>query len=180
LKTYSISRLARLFGLSRSTLLYYDRIGLLCAPERTTAGYRVYTQHEFDRLERICLFRSAGLSMDNVRKLLSRDTAPSVNILENRLQDLDEQILSLRYQQHTTIALLREMTDGGFKPVVDKNMWIRMMEAAGMNEVSMATWHAEFERQAPKAHQEFLVSLGIPKDEILDIREWSKRNGGQP
>lgn len=118
--------------------------------------------------------------MDNVRELLSRDTAPSANILENRLQDLDEQILSLRYQQHTTIALLREMTGGGGKPVVDKNMWVRMMEAAGMNETSMATWHAEFERRAPKAHQEFLMSLGIPKDEVLDIREWSKRNGGQP
>ncbi len=155
-------------------------MGLLSAPERTAAGYRVYTQHEFIRLERICLFRSAGLSMENVRELLSSAAAPSVEILENRLQDLEEQILSLRRQQHTIIAMLKEMTGGGFKPVVDKTMWVKMMEAAGMDESSMAKWHAEFENRAPKAHQEFLMSLGIPNDEVREIQEWSKRNGGEP
>ena len=173
METYSISRLARLFGLSRSTLLYYDRIGLLQAPERTAAGYRVYTQHEVGRLERICIFRSAGLSLGDVRKLLSGSAEPSVKILENRLQELEDQILSLRGQQHTIIAMLKKMTNNRFKPVVDKKMWVKMMEAAGMDESSMEKWHAEFEHRAPKAHREFLMSLGIPKNEVRKIQAWS-------
>ncbi len=40
MKTYSISQLAGAFGLSRNTLSYYDRIGLLRAPERT-AYFRI-------------------------------------------------------------------------------------------------------------------------------------------
>ena len=44
--TYSVSRLGRRYGLSRSTLLYYDRIGLLSASARSAAGYRVYGERD--------------------------------------------------------------------------------------------------------------------------------------
>jgi len=43
MKTYSISKLARACGRSRSTLLYYDRLGLLKPSGRTGSGYRYYT-----------------------------------------------------------------------------------------------------------------------------------------
>jgi MerR family transcriptional regulator, thiopeptide resistance regulator len=45
-----------------------------------------------------------------------------------------------------------------------------------MDELSMARWHSEFERRAPKAHEEFLMSLGIPKNEVVKIQEWSRGN----
>jgi hypothetical protein len=72
--------------------------------------------------------------------------------------------------------LLKKMTNGRFKQIVDKKMWVNMMEAAGMDKSSMAQWHAEFERRAPEAHKEFLMSLGIPKNEVRKIQEWSKAN----
>ncbi len=37
----TVGKLAEDFGLSRSTLLYYDRIGLLQPAARTEKGYRV-------------------------------------------------------------------------------------------------------------------------------------------
>ena len=51
MKTYSISKLARACGLSRSTLLYYDRLGLLPPSGRTGSGYRCYSdiRWEFHR-----------------------------------------------------------------------------------------------------------------------------------
>ncbi|MEJ2201354.1 MAG: MerR family transcriptional regulator [Desulfuromonadaceae bacterium] len=177
MKTYSISQLARFFGLSRSTLLYYDRIGLLCASERTAAGYRIYTQNEFKRLERICIYRNAGLSLADVQKLLAGSAAPSATILENRLQELEDQMLALKGQQQAIIAMLKNMTQDSFEPIVDKEMWVKMLKAAGMDEAAMARWHAEFEARAPKAHKEFLLSLGIAKDEVQKIQEWSRGNG---
>ena len=53
MKTYSISRIARACGLSRSTLLYYDRVGLLRSSARTGSGYRVYNEKDLSRLARI-------------------------------------------------------------------------------------------------------------------------------
>lgn len=174
MKTYSISQLARSFGLSRSALLYYDRIGLLRAPERTAAGYRCYTRQEYQKLARICMLRSAGLPLADVKQLLSSDAAPSVTILEKRLGELEDQILCLRTQQHQIIAMLKKMTSDVYSSVVDKAMWVNMMAAAGMDESSMAMWHAEFECRAPAAHYKFLLSLGIPEDEARQIRQWSR------
>jgi DNA-binding transcriptional MerR regulator len=50
---YTIGRIARIFGLSRSTLLYYDSIGLLTPTGRSDAGYRLYSEDDRKRLERI-------------------------------------------------------------------------------------------------------------------------------
>ncbi len=48
-----ISALARRFGLARSTLLHYDRIGLLRPADRSRAGHRSHGEAEWVRLERI-------------------------------------------------------------------------------------------------------------------------------
>ena len=56
---------------------------------------------------------------------------------------------------------------------VNKDMWVAMLRAAGLDDRGMARWHAEFERRAPADHQDFLASLGIPEHEILRIRKWS-------
>ncbi len=48
-----------------------------------------------------------------------------------------------------------------------------MLKAAGMDEPAMIKWHVEFEARAPKAHHEFLLSLGIPEEEAQFIRKQS-------
>ena len=53
----TISALARRFGLSRSALLHYDRIGLLSPSGRSLAGYRCYSEADADRLRAIQTFR---------------------------------------------------------------------------------------------------------------------------
>ena len=174
MKTYSISQLAKSFGLSRSTLLYYDRIGLLCASERTAARYRLYTQEQYERLMRISIFRSAGLSLSDIKMMLAKEAGSGVAILEKRLEELKEQIFRLRSQQHVIAGMLKKLTDDSFLQVVDKAMWINMLKAAGMDESAMSRWHAEFESAAPQAHHDFLLSLGIHPDEVRQIREYSK------
>ncbi len=149
--TYSISQLAGLFGLSRSTLLYYDRIGLLIPSERSKAGYRLYTQRDHDRLGQICTFRNTGVALADIKKMLASDNTPSVKILENRLLEIGEQIADLKSQQQVIIRLLKEMTSGVYGPAVDKEMWIKMLQAAGMDEPAMMKWHAEFESRSPEA-----------------------------
>ncbi|SCY05344.1 MerR family transcriptional regulator [Desulfoluna spongiiphila] len=176
MRTYTISQLARAFGLSRSTLLYYDRIGLLRAPERTSSGYRVYTGVEYDRLARISMFRGAGMALADVQALLDSGEAPGVKILERHLKELEAEILSLRQRQHTIIGILKTMPGGAPAPVVDKKMWVTMLEAAGMDEAAMAVWHAEFEERAPESHFEFLLSLGISREEAEKIQAWSHEN----
>lgn len=58
--------------------------------------------------------------------------------------------------------------------MIDKNRWVEIMQAAGFGEEGMRSWHVQFEKMEPEAHREFLEYLGIPKDEIAKIREWSR------
>lgn len=175
MKTYRISQLGRLSGLSRSTLLYYDRIGLLRASGRTPSGYRTYTRQDVQQLNRICHFRQAGLALAEIRLLLSARGRPHAAVLEKRLQQAGDQIVALRNQQRLLASMLKGITRQNGPATVNKDMWVEMLRAAGVSESSMNRWHAEFERRSPQGHHEFLTSLGLSEPDIRRIRSWSKR-----
>lgn len=175
MKTYTISKLARLFDLSRSTLLYYDRIGLLTPSERTSSGYRIYTEGDMKRLDRICSLRRTSLSLEDISSILRSEDEPSAELIEKRLKKIGEEILDLEAKQKLLATMLKGMASEGDRPEVGKEMWIEMLRAAGMDQCAMDRWHAEFEHRAPDAHHKFLLSLGIPEKEAQLIRQWSRK-----
>lgn len=174
MKTYSISQLARAFHLSRSTLLYYDRIGLLPPSGRTGAGYRCYSEKDHRRLARICEFREAGLPLKNIRAVLAAGGKPGARLLEQRMREIAASIVNLKSQQRILATMLRRFASGRATPPVDVGLWVEMLKAAGMDEKARNRWHAEFERRAPEAHNEFLLSLGVPQADVAKIRSWSR------
>jgi DNA-binding transcriptional MerR regulator len=170
---YTIGQLAREFGLSRSTLLYYDRIGLLSPSGRSDARYRLYSLADRKRLEAICTYRQAGLAIDDISILLQTEGNDTSHVLERRLRGLGEEIAALQSKQRLLARMLRITAAGGPETEVDKKTWMEMLTAAGMDEGAMQRWHVEFERRAPDAHHRFLISLGIKEQEALLIRKWS-------
>ncbi len=178
MKTYSISRIARACGLSRSTLLYYDRVGLLRSSARTGSGYRVYNEKDLSRLARIRQLREAGLSLKEIRSVLATGGKPGTRLLEERMRKTAEEIVGLKNQQRLLAGMLRKVASGKRPGCVDKQMWIDMLKAAGMDQGAMNRWHTEFERRSPDGHQEFLLSLGIPPSEAARIRSLSRGEPG--
>lgn len=71
---YTVGQLALRHGLSRSTLLYYDRIGILTPASRSRTGYRNYDERDEQRLAMICRYRRAGLALTTIQELLSGTT----------------------------------------------------------------------------------------------------------
>lgn len=61
---------ARHLGVSPKALLVWERRGLL-SPERTTAGWRVYSDETLARGERIARLRRLGLSLLTIDGLLN-------------------------------------------------------------------------------------------------------------
>lgn len=47
---YQIGELAARSGITRDALRYYERLGLVQAPQRTRGGFRVYPAETLDRL----------------------------------------------------------------------------------------------------------------------------------
>src|SRR5690242_13531002 len=103
----SVSQIARRFGLSRTTILYYESCGLLKPALRTRADYRLYGDKEVQRLQQVSLYRSAGLSVANIRTMLSNPDTDVAALLRRRLQELNEEIGQLRDHQQVILRLLR-------------------------------------------------------------------------
>lgn len=171
---YTIGQLAKRFSLSRSTLLYYDSIGLLPPANRSQGNYRLYNEAALERMQQIQTYRAAGLPLDSIRSLLTSST-PATVVLERHLQDLNAEINRLRQQQQVIVKLLNHPEAFMQSRHVTKTQWVAMLRAAGLDEVGMHKWHCEFEQRSPEAHQDFLESLGIDAEEIKQIREYSRQ-----
>ena len=170
----SIGKLAKSFGLSRSTLLYYDRKGLLSPSGRSAANYRLYNEADVVRLQQIVRYRDAGLPLSAIADILDSPDNHSTDVLESRLQSLNTEISRLRQQQRLILKLVGKDSLLRSARIMSKDQWVSLLRAAGMNDAAMHQWHIEFEHDLPEMHQDFLESLGIAKQEIQRIREWSK------
>jgi DNA-binding transcriptional MerR regulator len=167
---FTVTQLAKKFCISRATILYYEREGLLTPASRSDNGYRWYGDSEIERLGEIVSYRSYGIPIVNIGDLLDRKEGNSqFHILKDHLNKLGEEINLFKKQQMAIIALLQEpkLLE---ENMVTKERWIEIMQTAGFDETGMRKWHQKFEEMEPNEHQMFLESLGINADEIKHIR----------
>lgn len=70
-KVVRIGELSARSGLSRDTLRYYERFGLLPKPPRASGGVRLYPLATLDHLRFIRRAQSVGLTLDEIRDLVT-------------------------------------------------------------------------------------------------------------
>ena len=140
----------------------------MCSPDTLWS-----TLNDRDRLSTICSFRQAGLTIEDIRRVLSMEEDANGVVLRRRMRELGEEISTLQTQQHLLGKMLQVQSLGELPVTIDKQAWIEMLRAAGMDEAAMRRWHTEFERRAPEAHHKFLLALGMSEDEAFFIRKQS-------
>jgi MerR family transcriptional regulator, mercuric resistance operon regulatory protein len=69
-KRIAIGLLSKLTGANIETIRYYERVGLVSAPQRSPGGYRLYGPQQLKRLNFIRRARTLGFSLGEVRTLL--------------------------------------------------------------------------------------------------------------
>ena len=67
----TIGRLAAQAGVNLETVRYYERVGLMPAPDRTPGGHRAYRPEHRARLAFIRRARELGFALDDIRTLLA-------------------------------------------------------------------------------------------------------------
>nr|WP_294846425.1 helix-turn-helix domain-containing protein [uncultured Sphingomonas sp.] len=104
-----IGELANATSTKVETVRYYEKIGLLSPPERTSGNYREYGGDHLARLSFIRRARDLGFSIDAVRELLtlSDDNARSCETVDEvaraHLREIERKI-------HDLSALRTELT----------------------------------------------------------------------
>jgi len=100
------------------TIRYYEKIGLLPKPARTSSNYRDYGPAELGRLSFIRRSRDLGFSLDQVRALLglsddkSCDCAGIDRIANQHLVEVDRKIADLQALRRELKAVI-DSCDGG-------------------------------------------------------------------
>ncbi len=93
---------ARQLGIGVQTLHYYEREQLIPPPERTEAGYRLYTTDQIGRVAFIRKAQSLGLSLAEIREILrlaERGSCPCGRVqqtLSEKLDEVNEKLRELR------------------------------------------------------------------------------------
>ncbi len=83
-----ISELAERVGVATSTVRYYERVGLLDGPARTSSGYRDYDEDAANRLLFVTRARRMGLSCEQITSLLGIWDGANCEAAGNRVRQL--------------------------------------------------------------------------------------------
>ncbi|MBI9089671.1 MAG: MerR family transcriptional regulator [Desulfobacterium sp.] len=162
----SISKACRILGVARSTLLYYERMGMVAPGRNPDNGYREYSQEDMERLLQVRQLKQAGFTLKESVAVMEGTLDP--DLLLKRYSALGQEIETMTMAKEVVKSLLISVT--GEPPSGDGDAGRR-----GQN------WHAEFEQQGAEAHFAWLKRLGFSEKESLYIR-WVTRNisnGGQ-
>lgn len=96
----SIGKLSRQSGVKVETIRYYERIGLLPEPPRSTSGYRQYARQHLAKLSFIRRGRELGFPLNVIRTLLELENgevrcAEVQGIARNQIGQLEDRIRDL-------------------------------------------------------------------------------------
>lgn len=105
---YLIGDVANLMGLSRDTLRYYEKRGILTSTKGDN-GYRYYTEQDISRLVGILYQRKMNISLDDMETLWSDNTFSQLpDIVSNRLE---EEKKAIRIHEQTIARLQLTQAD---------------------------------------------------------------------
>ncbi len=114
----SIGALAEATGTKVETVRYYERIGLLPEPARTSGNYRAYSADHLARLSFIRRARDLGFTLDQVKALLGLTDRKEQGcgavdaIAREHLFDIDRKIADLRSLRRELNNLIGQCEQG--------------------------------------------------------------------
>jgi DNA-binding transcriptional MerR regulator len=160
-RQFKAHEFAKLAGVTVRALHHYDRLGLLKPSGYTGAGYRLYGERDFVRLQQIVTLKFIGLSLAEIRDLLERSPFD----LPKRLRLQREALEARRLQLDLAISAIKraeqEAAGGGagweaFARIIDviemhKNTeWMKKYYSDEQLAELALRWSPEVQQQATR------------------------------
>lgn len=94
MKTYSTGQFAKLANVTQRTIRYYDKIGLLKPSFVMENGYRMYTQEDLLKLQKILSLKHLGFSLEEIYPMVLKEQnlkesfSMQADLIENQIRHL--------------------------------------------------------------------------------------------
>ncbi|EFH90591.1 MerR family transcriptional regulator [Ktedonobacter racemifer] len=181
---YHTGQFARMASVSIRTLRFYDKVGLLSPSGYTEAGYRLYTDADFWRLQQILALKFLGFSLEEIKACLRVGPSglrESLQIqhcmLMERKQQLDKVLQALEETQR-----LLEVNTQDWSAILHVIQVIQMQQdnewrkkylndeqLQKMDELSRASYTEEQRQQIAERGKNFTEA-----DQVEASRRWSE------
>ncbi|UQS84569.1 MerR family transcriptional regulator [Apilactobacillus apisilvae] len=92
-----ISQVTKEYHVSKQTLYYWERIGLLEKIKKDRNGYRNYTKNNLEQLEFITCMRNAGMTIEKLQKYMFLYKSGE-KTYKQRKQLISDQLTEIKYQ----------------------------------------------------------------------------------
>ncbi len=107
---YSIQEVSQKTGLSPHTLRYYEKEGLLTAVERSSGGFRQYSDADLESLGLICCLKNTGMSLQEITRFMA--------LTNEGAGTLRERVRMLQAHRESVLTRMQEM-----QQYLDKVTW---------------------------------------------------------
>ncbi|MFJ6853735.1 MerR family transcriptional regulator [Streptomyces sp. NPDC091271] len=136
----TVGQVAARLGVTVRALHHWDEIGLARPSLRTTAGYRLYTAADLQRLHRIVVYREIGLGLDRIRAVLDDSTA-----------DVPGALRAQRTQVAERIDRLQQLT-AGLDRMIDAHERGLLLTAEQQAAMFGPTWNPDWPAEARRRY----------------------------
>ncbi|TMC21834.1 MAG: MerR family transcriptional regulator [Chloroflexi bacterium] len=165
---YHTSQFAQKASVTIRTLRFYDQVGLLSPTEHTEAGYRLYTDEDFFRLQQILALKFLGFSLEEIKRCLQVGPTglPEVLALQKAmLQEKREQI----------DAIIRAITET--EELLDTNQYdwhaiIKVIQVMQMEQTN--DWQKKYFTDEQLQQMEELSKQSYTPEQRQQLAEWGK------
>ncbi|MBF4500334.1 MerR family transcriptional regulator [Savagea sp. SN6] len=174
---FTTGEFAKACGISKQTIIYYDKIGLLQPDFIEKNGYRYYSVHQLERFAVIDLLKRLDTPLKEIKQFLNeKELEEAVRLLEEKEQVLIrkmEELSELQQIIRTKRALIQEAGQ------VVEEVFIEQMEAECLivSEPIIATSEKEISERIQHFAQYFVNNerdAGYPMSRLFSKEQFEK------
>lgn len=156
---YSITEVSQKIGVARSTLLYYERLGIISPRRLAKNSYRRYSEQDVTHLIVLRQLQQAGFSLEECQQVLNGNIDST--LIEQHLVRIKQELQQMKVTQQLLQSLYKHQTG-------------KQMDHSASKQ-QLQQWHHDFEQLSADAHVQWLRQMGFSEKEIFHIR-WVSRD----
>lgn len=172
--TWYVKELSKITKVSVRTLHYYDKIGLLKPSGRLSNGYRVYSETDLLKLERVIALKFFGFTLSQIKVLMDRDF-DALRHLRAQLTLLQAEASYLREVQKTLLTtVIHELESNNS---INWHHIVQLIEVYAKTKELKTTWAGQaYSEEQLKQFAEFKKSDIDATDEEKLLTALARKN----
>lgn len=123
MKYYKTGEFAKMANLSMRTVRYYDKIGLLKPSQIADNGYRLYSDKDFIKLQKILSLKYLGFSLDDIFSMTINDSyltlQESLTLQKKMIDQKIEHLQNIKESLEKTEELITRSQNIDWKAILD-------------------------------------------------------------